>query len=232
MGLLEAYAYDPYGTLRAQSDDPNNPPEVTTPTTPEVPVPDPGPEPRVIDPFAPKPTVPTPPVPKGNGANTDSGPPLGKPTFAFAPVPRFAAPKFTPPPVDMLNDPGYQFRLKSGEDALQRSAAAKGVLRTGGTLKDIIEYGQNFGANEYNNSFNRALAGFQANYQGAHDEYAPFLAEWQTKSQAEMAAALAAYQRQFDAYTFTHQYHAPVINIPPPPQAPEVGAFSSSGYSF
>ena len=59
-------------------------------------------------------------------------------------------------------DPGYQFRLSQGLEALQGSAAAKGLLRTGGTLKDIQEFGQRAGSQEYQNAVDRALsvAGF------------------------------------------------------------------------
>jgi hypothetical protein len=58
---------------------------------------------------------------------------------------------------DVLQDPSYKFRLGQGEQALERSAAAKGVLGSGGTLKDIMGYGQNFASQEYSNVASRAL---------------------------------------------------------------------------
>jgi hypothetical protein len=39
------------------------------------------------------------------------------------------------------------------------------VLRTGGTLKDIMNYGQEAASQEYGNMFNRALQGWQTQYQ-------------------------------------------------------------------
>jgi hypothetical protein len=60
---------------------------------------------------------------------------------------------------DFQQDPGYQFRLAEGAKALQRSAAAKGGLFSGGTLKDLTNYNQNFASNEFQNSYNR----FQTN---------------------------------------------------------------------
>jgi hypothetical protein len=56
---------------------------------------------------------------------------------------------------DFQNDPGYEFRLGEGSKALQRSAAAKGQLFSGGTLKDLTQYNQNFASNEYGNAYNR-----------------------------------------------------------------------------
>lgn len=60
---------------------------------------------------------------------------------------------------DFQTDPGYDFRLQQGSQALDRSAAAKGGLFSGGTLKDLTDYNQNFASNEYQNAYNR----FQTN---------------------------------------------------------------------
>jgi hypothetical protein len=56
---------------------------------------------------------------------------------------------------DFQQDPGYAFRMQQGQKALERSRAAKGLLGTGGTLKALNDYGQNMGAQEYQNSYNR-----------------------------------------------------------------------------
>jgi hypothetical protein len=52
-------------------------------------------------------------------------------------------------------DPGYGFRLKEGQQALDRSAAARGGLISGGALKAATRYGQDMGSQEYMNAFNR-----------------------------------------------------------------------------
>ena len=52
-------------------------------------------------------------------------------------------------------DPGYQFRLKQGLKALDRSASARGGLLSGGALKAAEGYGQEMGSQEYGNAFNR-----------------------------------------------------------------------------
>lgn len=56
---------------------------------------------------------------------------------------------------DFQQDPGYAFRMAEGQKAIERSAAARGGLQTGGTLKAISRYGQDFASNEYNNAYNR-----------------------------------------------------------------------------
>jgi hypothetical protein len=52
-------------------------------------------------------------------------------------------------------DPGYAFRLSEGQKALDRSAAARGGLISGGALKAAQRYGQDMGSQEYTNAFNR-----------------------------------------------------------------------------
>jgi len=54
-------------------------------------------------------------------------------------------------------DPGYQFRMSEGMKALERSAAARGILQSGGTLKDITRFGQDYASQEYQNAFQRYL---------------------------------------------------------------------------
>jgi hypothetical protein len=52
-------------------------------------------------------------------------------------------------------DPGYAFRLSEGQKALDRSAAARGGLISGGALRAATRYGQDMGSQEYTNAFNR-----------------------------------------------------------------------------
>jgi hypothetical protein len=55
-------------------------------------------------------------------------------------------------------DPGYAFRLKEGQKQLERSAAARGGLLSGGTGKALQRFGQEMGSQEYTNAFNRYQA--------------------------------------------------------------------------
>jgi hypothetical protein len=52
-------------------------------------------------------------------------------------------------------DPGYAFRLSEGQKALDRQAAARGGLISGGALRAATRYGQEMGSQEYTNAFNR-----------------------------------------------------------------------------
>ncbi len=74
--------------------------------------------------------------------------------------PAFSAPTT----VDEQNDPGYQFRLQQGQQALERSAAAKGGVMGGGVLKDLTNYAQGAASQEYGNVYSRALQGYQTNF--------------------------------------------------------------------
>ena len=56
---------------------------------------------------------------------------------------------------DFQSDPGYAFRLAEGQKALERSAAARGGLISGGALKAATRYGQDMGSQEYQNAYNR-----------------------------------------------------------------------------
>ena len=52
-------------------------------------------------------------------------------------------------------DPGYAFRMSEGMKALDRSAASKGGLLSGATLKGAQRFGQDLASQEYQNAFNR-----------------------------------------------------------------------------
>ena len=56
---------------------------------------------------------------------------------------------------DLQADPGYAFRLSEGQKALDRQAAARGGLISGGALKAAARYGQDMGSQEYGNAYSR-----------------------------------------------------------------------------
>jgi hypothetical protein len=76
------------------------------------------------------------------------------PGYNWPDAPEFTPPDFQVPTAEgMFADPSYNFRLAEGQRALEQSAAAKGILRTGGTLRDILGFGQDFASQEYSNIF-------------------------------------------------------------------------------
>ena len=126
-----------------------------------------------------------------------------RPQYDFGPVPVFDAPDFDAPDWEsILEDPGNQFREREGRRALEASKLAQGTGRTGGTLKELMAYGQGLASQEYQNAFNRYMQGYDRQYRGAYDEYAPRLAEWQFLSGAERGAGDWAAQRAWDQYLF------------------------------
>lgn len=119
------------------------------------------------------------------------------------PLPQFHAPDFKQAPAFQLPtwqsvkdaDPGIDFRLNQGEQALQQSAAARGVLNGGGTLKDIVGYGQNLASNEYGNAAQRAWQAYNTNYQ----------TQYQDPNSWNFASAVTAFQPQMQQYGYLAQ---------------------------
>lgn len=59
-------------------------------------------------------------------------------------------------PLDVLaEDPGYQFRKDEGQKAVDNGAAARGMSLSGGAMKALQKYGQDYASGEYNNVYNR-----------------------------------------------------------------------------
>lgn len=104
-------------------------------------------------------------------------------------APQFYAPAFQlPTQEDVFADPSYQFRLNQGLEAIERSAAARGMLRSGNTLQGLQDYAQNYASQEYQSAVDRARMQHELNYQTTRDMYAPGLLTWQARNQAGMSA--------------------------------------------
>lgn len=91
---------------------------------------------------------------------------------------------------DYQADPGYAFRLDQGMKALQSSAAAKGLLSSGSTLKGITDYGQGLASQEYGNAYNR----YQTNRANQLNPLMNLLGVGQTATGSNVAATGAAGQ--------------------------------------
>lgn len=72
-------------------------------------------------------------------------------------------PQFSFTPQDLQNEPGYQFQLNQGTEAINNSASSKGTLQSGNTLKALTEFGQGLAGTSYQNAFNRAKTTFDTN---------------------------------------------------------------------
>lgn len=62
------------------------------------------------------------------------------------------------PGYDYKASPGYQFRLGEGLRGVENSAAARGLLQSGGTLKGIDRYAEGLAASDFGDAFNRNMA--------------------------------------------------------------------------
>jgi hypothetical protein len=72
---------------------------------------------------------------------------------------------------DYQADPGYAFRLAEGQKALDRQAAARGGLMSGGALKAAARYGQDMGSQEFGNAYSRALDAYNADVARSNTGY-------------------------------------------------------------
>lgn len=88
-----------------------------------------------------------------------------------APQP-FAYDDFQVPTADQARmDPGYEFGRTEGLRALTNRASASGSARTGGTMKDLIKWGNSYADQNYGNVFNRNLQTYSTNRDNAFDTW-------------------------------------------------------------
>lgn len=57
------------------------------------------------------------------------------------------------------NDPSYAFRFQQGQQASERSLAARGLLNSGNAALELQQYGQQAASQEYSAQFDRMLQG-------------------------------------------------------------------------
>lgn len=180
---------------------------------------------------------------------TGSAPALpGSGTGYIPPTPEFHPPAYTPPPAfsydafkaptgeTVMNEPGFQFGLDQGLQGLQQSAAARGVLNGGGTLKDVAAWANNYGSQKYGDAYNReattygmnranALGNYNTNYQtqytdpynyafqGAQAAFAPQMQGYATQAAAGQRANEFNYGAAYDQYKDSYQQYLDQQNL-------------------
>lgn len=136
----------------------------------------PGTQQKTVDPTQQPPTTGAPPPPTSAGPN-GSPYPSGAPAPVFTPPPVQQAPAFSygdfvaPQPSDLENDPFYKYTLKTEQDAIARSAAARAVLNTGGTVNDLLGNAAGIASAGYKDLFGRAFQTYSANRANAAENY-------------------------------------------------------------
>jgi len=68
---------------------------------------------------------------------------------------KFDLKSYQAPEFNFKADPGYAFRMKSGQQTLEAGAASRGMQLSGATQKALAQYGQNLGSQEYGNAYGR-----------------------------------------------------------------------------
>ncbi len=109
---------------------------------------------------------------------------------------KYATAEYTPEMFAKGIDPGYQFRLSEGMKGLERSAAARGGLLSGGTLKGIQRYGQDMASQEFTNAFNR----YQAERTGTLNPYQAMAGQGQSVANTLTNAGMNYANQAGEAY--------------------------------
>lgn len=141
---------------------------------------------------APTPTAgrfeaPTPTAGEWKAPAWDVGPPPELSPFDY--------PDFQGPTAETFKtDPGYEFRAREMQRAIENAASARGLLSTGGTLQDLMTARGSLASQEYGNIWNRQLATHQENKNAA-------LIEHDRNEQAKVKA----YELKFGAGSEQHR---------------------------
>lgn len=69
-----------------------------------------------------------------------------------------------PTAAEAAQDPGYAFRVSEGLKGIDRGAASRGGILTGGTLKAEQQFGQDMASQEYGNVYNRRFNEYLQKY--------------------------------------------------------------------
>jgi hypothetical protein len=83
-------------------------------------------------------------------------------TYGPGSIPAFKAPTAA----EAAATPGEQFILSQGSKAITNAGSALGNTMSGGTLKALTDYGSNVGSTYYQQAYNNALSGYQAQLAG------------------------------------------------------------------
>lgn len=128
--------------------------------------------------------------------------------YQFTP---FSYDSYTPLTADQAaQTPGYAFGAQQGRDAIQTSAAAKGNVLSGATLKDLFSWGDQFAGQNYQNAETQNENVYNINRGNAFNNWAGNqaggLASWQANLQPAQFQAASIAQPQA-ALTFADLFN-------------------------
>ena len=85
--------------------------------------------------------------------------------YQYTPTESRSLGQFNFKPPTLTDDPGYNFRLRQGQEALDASAASRGGLGSGAQLKALQNFGQEIGSQEYGAAYGRSWQQQQEQYE-------------------------------------------------------------------
>lgn len=98
--------------------------------------------------------------------------------------------------------PGFQFQFDQGLDAIDQSAASRGMLLSGAQQRALTEYGQDYGSNAYDKELNRlslAMGGGQVATNATNQAAGAYGAQTSANALNLGNARASAYQQQGQA---------------------------------
>lgn len=104
------------------------------------------------------------------------------------------APFQAPSMAEAQEDQGYQFAVKQRQKALEASKAVQGLLKTGGTAKALMDYGQQAGSQQYDKVYGRKASEYDRAYGQAKDLYGTNRANTAENWDRNVGNARTAYQ--------------------------------------
>jgi hypothetical protein len=93
-----------------------------------------------------------------------------------------------------LNSPQYQFLQKQGQQALDRSAAARGMGYSGAQMKAAQQFGQGLASQQYDNEYNRVAKEYFNKYDQAANQFGNYYNSLAALAQGGQQAATTASQ--------------------------------------
>lgn len=70
---------------------------------------------------------------------------------------------------DLASDPGYQFGLNQGTQGIERSQAARGNFLSGGAMKELARFNEDYAGTKFNDAYSRNLSTWNTNL-GAYNQ--------------------------------------------------------------
>lgn len=70
---------------------------------------------------------------------------------------------------DLLTDPGYKFGLDQGTQGIERGQASRGNFLSGGAMKELARYNEDYAGTKFNEGYGRALSTWNTNL-GAYNQ--------------------------------------------------------------